>query len=346
MSEKILKKSTPETVNLPGHTTNRTLEYLMPLSTSASSNVTVTLEIDAPPRRGNGLNDWMYMTAIKMAQSFVIKEDALRVIQSHSGNEQKDGEVERQVDRAYAFIAGDIIPSTSHRSIKIQRDDERIREMVRQFPAESKDIRGISPSNNLCAPPLEILRVLHDAKATDLLCLGKSPKSRSHTMTFREWGAFPLSRQLGLWEMCVPNLMRSLTGTRTDGVPGRARTRDNACPEDEMSFAVVEIDIRKDDPLCISMGKTPLEICCSFILSQIDPEKLRMVVKSGGKSLHAWIDVRGMDSTAIHSYFTSVAPYGVDPRGRYPEQQFRLPNGYRQEMHAKQEVLFFNPKLK
>ena len=74
------------------------------------------------------------------------------------------------------------------------------------------------------------------------------------------------------------------------------------------------------------------------------PDKLRMVVRSGGKSLHAWMDVHGMNAEELESLFRSLAPLGVDPRGRLPEQQFRLPNGYRREKQARQSVIYWNPQ--
>jgi hypothetical protein len=344
--QRIINESTPGTANPPGHATNDTREYLTGLSTSSTRIIPISFEIDTPPKRGEGLNDWMYMTAIKMAQAFVLKDDALKVLDTYAGPEQKHGEVQRQVDRAYGFISGQINGERKIAARRPKRNDEKIREMVVATPITVEDIKSVSPLQALGGHPLEILKVLHDAKESDLLCLGKTSKSRSQTKTFREWASFPLQQQIGLWEMCVPNLMRSPTGTTTEGVSGSPRTRDNACSMDKMRFAVAEIDIRPDDPLCSSLGVTPIEICSSFILSHLDQKKLRMVVMSGGKSLHAWMDVWGMDSVAIEALFHSIIPYGVDWRGRYPEHQFRLPNGFRQDKQARQQVIFFNPTQK
>lgn len=144
--------------------------------------------------------------------------------------------------------------------------------------------------------------------------------------------------------MVVPNLMRAPTGTTKEGREDRDRTKENACDPDKMRFAVVEVDIPADDPLCLSLSKSPQEICASVILSQLDRDRLRMVVMSGGKSLHAWLDVNGMDGPAISSFIRTLAPLAVDVRGRLPEQQFRLPNGFRADKSTRQNVIFWNPQ--
>ena len=137
--------------------------------------------------------------------------------------------------------------------------------------------------------------------------------------------------------------MRQRTGKTLDGRADRDRTKENSCDPNHMRFVVVEVDVPADDPLCVSLGRTPHDICASVILSQLDRDKLRMVVMSGGKSLHAWVEVAGMNAASIESFFRSLAPLGVDPRGRLTAQQFRLPNGYRAEKQARQSVIYWNP---
>jgi hypothetical protein len=340
-----LKKSTPETTNLPGHELTDDNKYLTHIKYLSSD--TIDMEIDEPPFRGEGLNDWFYRTAYKMARSQVPEDEAIRQLEDLAGRSAIPGEIERQVSRSY-----DWYKNRDYRDVSVgarpswpERDDEQIRELVRSCPATMEQIKEISPCGQPNNPPLEILKTLHAATGEELLCLAPKKTAGARTMSFNEW-ADPRRgehRKLAYWELCVPNLMQSRTGTTTDGTPNRPRTRDNACSPDQRRFIVTEIDIRADDPLCLSLGVSPLDICASYILGCINHKLLKMVVKSGGKSLHPWLEITGKTDSEIDEIFRTLTPLGVDWRGTLPEQQFRLPNGFRADKQTKQSVIYFNP---
>jgi hypothetical protein len=339
------KKSTPETVNLPGRESNDNNKYsTYPKYLSSNS---IELEIDEPPLRGEGLNDWYYRTAIMMARRQVAEDEAIDKLEELAGSSSNPGEIDRQVARAYGWYNNlDMMSvSVASRPAWPERDDEQIRELVRCCPATIEQIKEASPHGQPDNHPLEILKTLHGSMGEELLCLARTSKTGAFTRTFKEWmDPFKTNlRKLASWEMCVPNLMRSRTGTTTDGRKNRPRTRDNACPPDQRRFIVTEIDIRADDPLCASLGVTPLDICASYIMGCVNPEMLKMVVMSGGKSLHPWLDITGRTDAQIEEIFRSLTPLGVDWHGTLPEHQFRLPNGFRADKQAKQSVIYFNP---
>jgi hypothetical protein len=346
--QRIINESSPGTVNPPVRVKNGTAEY--PIHGEYMSRDTIELEIDEPPLRGEGLNDWFYLTALRMARSCVLESEAINKLKELAGTFSHAGEIERQVSCAYNWQNNretrDVLSSSQpSRPPWPERNDEQIREMVNSCRATIEQIKEASPCREMNGHPLDILKALHGATGNEFLCLASTPKASAKTMTFNEWmdPARVDRRNLASWEMCVPNLMHARTGTTKDGIPNRPRTRENACATDQRRFIVTEIDIRMDDPLCASLGVTPLDICASYVLGCISPNILKMVVMSGGKSLHPWLDITGKTDSEIDEIFRSLTPLGVDWRGALPEQQFRLPNGFRADKQAKQSVIYFNP---
>lgn len=320
------------------------------------------LKLDPCPKRGGGLNDWMFKTAAHLARHGVSQAAAHQFISAQAGESARPGEVDRQVEQGYAAATGEepvriesgefVITKKPRSPQWPDRDDALIREVVEARRASIEDIIKASPLHpDTTRHPVDVLAELHGATGEELLCLSPKPTSGFCTLTFNKW-AEGIRRRLATgktslvqdWEMVVPNLMRASTGTTKEGRQDRPRTSDNACHPDRMRFAVVEVDIRHDDPICSALSVTPQDICASVILSKLDLAKIRMVVHSGGKSLHAWVDINGKDATELQAFFRELTPLGVDHRGRLPEQQFRLPNGYRSDRQARQNLIFWNPQ--
>lgn len=320
----------------------------------------VTLKLDPAPARGSGLNTWMFGTAASLARHRVPESEAMAFIAEQAGADAKPGEVERQVKEGYrrAFESlpeshsEDSIRTTATRSSKWpERNDDLIREAVEVCPVTLTDLWEASPIRpDEARHPVDILADLHGARGQELLCLAPESTFGFETRTFSEWAKIvrkqtsaSSGRRIRDWEMVVPNLMRSPTGKTFDGKEGRPRTRANACCPDRMKFVVVEVDICEDDPLCRSLSRHPLEIGASVIMGRLDLAKVRMVVMSGGKSLHAWVNVAGMNAGDVAGFFRSLSPLAVDWRGSLPEQQFRLPNGYRRDKAMPQSLVYWNP---
>jgi len=320
------------------------------------------LKLDPCPKRGRGLNTWMFKTAAHLARNGVSAAEAETFIAKQAGDDARPGEAKRQVSQGFAAATGSApirtedgkykIPSKARQQKWPKVANEQVAQAVKDCPATPEDIILESPfPPDATLHPIDVLAKLHGAKGEDFLCIAPRPAKGFITRTFNEWTEdVRLRIQAGKhsviqnWQMVVPNLMRSRAGTTKEGRRDRPRTSDNACHPDHMRFAVVEVDIPPDDPICASLGKTPQEICASVILGKLDRSKLRMVVRSGGKSLHAWMDVQGMNADQLEAFFRSLTPLGVDPSGRLPVQQFRLPNGYRSEKQTRQSVIYWNPQ--
>jgi hypothetical protein len=320
------------------------------------------LKLDPCPKRGGGLNTWMFKTAAHLARHGVTMSKAEEFIAIQAGDDARPGEVKHQVADGFEAALGSAPVRTEDGRFKViskppqkkwpETDREQIAQVVKDTPATLEDIMLESPlPPDATRHPIDVLAELHGAKGEEFLCIAPRPKSGFRTRKFKEWADDVQQRQragkhsvIQNWQMVVPNLMRAPVGTTKKGKTDSPRNRDNACAMDQMRFAVVEVDIPNEDPICASLGKTPPEICASVILGKLDRNKLRMVVRSGGKSLHAWMDVHGMNAEELESFFRSLVPLGVDHRGRLPEQQFRLPNGYRREKQTRQSVIYWNPR--
>jgi hypothetical protein len=322
----------------------------------------VSLKLDPAPARGEGLNTWMFRTAAFLARQRVVQSEALAFIAEQAGADAKPGEIERQVKEGYrrAFencgsrgVQRAFPSSGPCHSRWPERNDELIRMTVEECPATLTDLWEASPIRpDEKRHPVDILADLHGAHGEELLCMAPAPAFGFETRSFNHWAqavrgeaSSSSGRRVKDWEMVVPNLMSAPTGRTLDGRQDRPRTKANACDQDSMKFAVVEVDIREDDPLCRSLSRHPLEIGASVIMGRLDLAKVRMVVMSGSKSLHAWVDVAGMNAASVAGFFRSLSPLAVDWRGSLPEQQFRLPNGFRADRQAQQSVIYWNPTV-
>jgi hypothetical protein len=72
--------------------------------------------------------------------------------------------------------------------------------------------------------------------------------------------------------------------------------------------------------------------------------KLAMVVDSGGKSLHAWFNIRGVPREDWLKFRDYAVSLGADHDGSGLSQQFRTPDGQRTDKNGeRQRTLYFNP---
>jgi len=225
------------------------------------------------------------------------------------------------------------------------RDDTKLEKLWREHPATPANVVIASPIPiaEQVFYPLDILALLHPEDA--LLYLSPRKEITGEIKTLAEWRVD--HSDIACWAMCVPNAMSKRIGVNQEGSPS-VRCRDTSCGFDGMRYAVAEPDFDADVPL-VQAGVPPQHLSASVVLNRIPRERIVMVVDSGGKSLHAWLNVNGLTKSQRDGFFQRGCTYGVDPAGRLPEQQFRLPNGTRHiqtdggDTLAVQRVLFFNP---
>jgi hypothetical protein len=302
-----------------------------------------TIWIKRLQHRGEGLNDSLYRRAFHLAMEGATAQSAATALHDLAGHEAKRGEIERQVQRAFAHARGKCgtvnAPGAKPAPAWPLRDDALLARFWEGHPATVEDLAALSPHP---APdhPLDVLRALHgDDNA--LLCLGVEPTGPFYTRTLHEWQGW--RDQTARWEMVVPSAMRSVWGTTDEGRPSQ-RCRENSCGEGGQRFLVVEFDLPPHAAVIRELGATAPDVCAALIMHKIGLPAVRMVVHSGSKSCHAWVEASGRTQDEIKRFYRTWCLYGGDWRGSLPEQQFRLPNGYRRDKAAVQRVVYFNPE--
>jgi hypothetical protein len=317
---------------------------ILPQHSRSTAGRKRTIWIKRLPHRGEGLNDRLYRTAFLLAMEGATAQSAAAVLHDQAGHEARPGEIKRQVERAFAHARGNsttVGALGGHRAPAWPlRDDALLARFWEDHPATVEDLAALSPAP---APdhPLDVLCALHGADDDALICLGVEPTGPFYTRTLAEWQG--RRDEIARWEMCVPNLMRTTWGTTTEGNTS-SRCRDNSCGFGGQRFLVVEFDLPPHAAVVRELGAAAPDACAALIMDKIGLSAVRMVVHSGSKSLHAWLDAGGRTQDQIARFYRVWCTYGADWRGSLPEQQFRLPQGYRRDKAAVQRVVYWNPE--
>jgi hypothetical protein len=164
------------------------------------------------------------------------------------------------------------------------------------------------------------------------------------------------------FQFVVPNPMRKRTGAVIGGLDGKpyesSRCKDNASLAGDRRFTVVEFDFAKRDKegkptiwkpsieRWETEGITVKDAAVRLLyhlLKSYHVNGLVMVVDSGGKSLHSWINARTCaDLTTLE---LEAVRLGADWHTFLPWQWVRFPGGTRRNEKgtAPQPVLYINP---
>ena len=157
---------------------------------------------------------------------------------------------------------------------------------------------------------------------TDLLCVGKSIEDHK-VITAAE---LP---EHGSYQFIVPNPLRKRAGrTQSGNLSGHCR--DVVGPR---RYIVMESD---------HGTSFDQQVAILFWVAEKTETPLRLVVRSGGKSLHGWFDTAGASETDIFNWVRLVIRVGFDPRLILPEQYSRYPGGFRPDKNVRQEILYTN----
>jgi hypothetical protein len=152
------------------------------------------------------------------------------------------------------------------------------------------------------------------------LCCGKSARE-FETRRRDNWRGM-----LSTLAFIVPSPAISRTGLTQEGY-----TSEHCLAQFPVrKYAVVEFDEEGDK-----------DVQASILLWLARQWPLRLVVDSGGKSLHGWFDSEGTDEDHLKSYFNDLVRLGADPRTYTRSQFVRLPDG-RRDNSKRQSILYFN----
>jgi len=132
------------------------------------------------------------------------------------------------------------------------------------------------------------------------------------------------------YELIVPNPMSAPRGLTRDG---KISQRCLANAAKNWTYQVIEFDRGGEDEQAALIQHLGA-------VSGDSGAVLRMVVHSGGKSLHAWIDVSRMHSDVQERFRRYAAVVGADPAMFRLCQFARMPNAMRREKGALQAVRY------
>ena len=179
-----------------------------------------------------------------------------------------------------------------------------------------------SPVSNTAVIPDSVGHWHQLFSPTDILCVGKSADDygvvRASDLAEHESAQF-----------IVPNPLRKPAG-RTQSGRLTSHCRDAVGPR---RYIIME----NDSGLTLDQQTAIL-----FWVAEKTETPLRLIVRSGGKSLHGWFDTAGASEVDIFNWVRLVVRVGFDPRLILPEQFCRLPGGFRPDKQARQEILYTN----
>jgi hypothetical protein len=273
------------------------------------------------PRRGQGLNNWLFRVA-RVLHPYRERAEIVALLQAATDGEPLNaGEIERAVDNSesVAWQPGQAPAPRQPAWPKVNQDQ---REAVIASTGGLADLREHSPIRFEDAEPHteEIIdRLFH---GNPLLCCGAS-NSIFNTRP-REDSRGSLS---GL-QLIVPSPMSALTGKTKDGRTS-SHTLDNTGPR---RFLVVEQD------------KGTADDQAGVLLHLATKAPLALAVHSGSKSIHGWFYCHGQPEERLRFFMRNAVEIGADPATWTRSQFVRMPDGTRQN-GARQAVYYFNPEV-
>lgn len=288
-----------------------------PINLNTPDAETVARLISECPRRGNGLNAWLFKTAIQLRHA-VTPEQAIKFLY---GLTRLDRVPEREIARIVGCAYNRDTTSTTIESPRWPALDVQNRnailEKLKGFTASHFEKISPVPLSDLTAQ--KVIEALFPGDP--LLCCGWNA-FQFQTDYKSEWLPYVNEAQF-----IVPSAMLAVKGTTKDGRESD-HTLANTGPR---QYLVIEQD-----------NGTPEEqaaILCH--LAQRAPFVL--AVHSGKKSIHGWFPVAdGTEETMLELMRYAVS-LGAD-RATWTRSQFvRMPGGTRDES-TPQRILYFNPK--
>jgi hypothetical protein len=275
----------------------------------------------SPPRRGGGLNLWLYRVA-RVLHSYRDSNEIVSLLQAATDGEPiKSGEIERAVERSQATAwqpgqpSRPPIPAWPPVNVEqvqaITGDGGGLVDLWENSPVRFED-------NAAHTEALIDALFLGDP----LLCCGKS-NSDFNTWTREEWRG-----NLATLQLIVPSPMSAATGTTQEGRES-AHTLSNTGPR---RFLVIEFDHGGVDEHA------------ALLLHLAERAPLAIVVHSGNKSLHGWFYCAGQAEPPLERFMRHAVSLGAD-RATWCRSQFvRMPDGTNAN-RKRQTLYFFNPEV-
>lgn len=259
------------------------------------------------PSSGTGVHKWIFHAACVLDKAGFADADIEEWIGKHSTRSLQPGEVRN----ALKTIRNSIVTVRPRWPFPNPIDTKRIANLGGGMDAlvDSSPVR--------CARAEEALEQLFEGDP--LLCCG---------LNSREFATKPRTR----WDtpdrlqFVVPSPMSDKWGETQAGKRSQ-HTLSNTGPR---HYLVVEFDEGTHDSHASLIQHLALHA------------PLCMAVDSGGKSIHAWFDVRERSEVSTRKFFQLACQLGADPATWTRSQFVRMPNGRRANGKL-QQIIHFSP---
>jgi hypothetical protein len=283
--------------------------------------------LSAPPKSGDGMHPWLFKVARQLHahRDFETIVSLLAVAAEGCGRNVPEREIRDAVVSAEECAWK---PSGASRAV--------MPPTAPKWPAcdpaarkKAIESAGFNLADLWHASPVPCTRDSTDAEffadqlfpGNPLLCVGETMAK------FKTAPREDFRGTLSEMALIVPSPMSALSGITKAGRPS-AHTLDNTGPR---RFLVIEFD----------HGTADEQAALHWHLREFAP--LVLVVSSGGKSQHGWFNCEGIAEDVTRRFMRYAASLGADPATWTRSQFVRLPQGWRADKQARQDVAYFNP---
>ena len=302
-----------------------------------------------PASGGGGCHPALLGVASLGVMASVPAEEIFRDLrqQIHGERNVPDREIQDAIDKAASDhatgLAAACPPVRSTRpTVPVFDGPATLRQIVAQgHGASEADIHERSPIRIDWQAEEDAFRVLEALyRPDDVLYIGSSQGRPALNRNIRTAGDWISAFRQGCPDDAQPHIIPNpLTGKAAPTASGKGETlRGDACIARFM-FAVVEFDALPRDEQLAFWWAAQLPVA--------------LLVDSGGKSIHGWIRVQGIDCATDwarvverHLFGDLLEPLGVDPACKNESRLSRLPGHIRKEKDAWQRVLYLAPEGK
>jgi hypothetical protein len=299
----------------------------------------------SPPRRGGGLNNWLYRVA-RVLHPYRTRAEIVAILEATTAGEPvQPGEIERAVERSAGAAwkpgqpAQRMRPPTEWPKVN---DEQRAtivamgRGLVDLWEASPVKFDDNKPHTE------EIIDALFPGDP--LLCVGRS-NSDFATRSREEWRG-----ELSKASLIVPSPMIARTGRTQEGKES-AHSLENTGPR---RFLVIEFDPPKWGDLSeqeqepyqseAHYYETKRDAQAAILLHLAESAPLALAVHSGSKSVHGWFVAAGETEDRMRRFMRHAVGLGGDRAGWVRSQFERMPDGTRDNGN-RQGVYFFAPEV-
>jgi hypothetical protein len=302
----------------------------------------------SPPRRGEGLNNWLYRAA-RVLHPYRTPADIVNLLGAATAGEPvKRGEIERAVEQSKATARQPGQPTAQpHESAATWPTvNQAQRKAILESGRGLIELWELSPGQYENDEPHteEVVELLFPRDP--LLCVGRS-NYRFATRTREEWRG-----KLAAMQLIVPSPMTARTGMTQDGKKS-AHTLENTGAR---RFLVIEFDLEEKDKdgndtkdaefirWAANRRQSISDISAALLLHLAERAPLALAVFSGGKSIHGWFYCAGQSEDRLRDFMHYAVALGAD-RATWTRSQFvRMPDGLR-DNGKRQPIIYFDPEV-